>query len=142
MLLIEAEEKTILLTGDGLGEHLLEGLHQTGLLEDDDTFHVDVFKLPHHGSMRNMTPELFERITADTYVICADGTNDNPDYQTLEWLVQAALKQSRSFRIVATNETASTKALVKQYDPEKSFYKMIFLEPELHSITIDLSQPT
>jgi ribonuclease BN (tRNA processing enzyme) len=141
MLLIEAEEKTILLTGDGLGEHLLEGLHQTGLLEEDGTFHVNVFKLPHHGSVHNVTPELFERITADTYVICADGTNNNPDYQTLEWLVQVALKQGRLFRIVATKETASIKALVERYDPEKSFYELEYLEPEAHSFTLDLSEP-
>ena len=141
MLLIEAEDKTILLTGDGLAEHLLEGLHQAGLLEEGSAFHVDVFKLPHHGSVRNVTPALFERVTADTYVICADGTNDNPDYQTLEWLVQAGIKQGRSFRVVATNETASTKALVEKYDPEKSFYNLIYLDPKAHSISLDLSEP-
>ena len=141
MLLVKAGRKTLLLAGDGLGKHLLEGLHQTGLLKQDGTFHADVFKLPHHGSVRNVTPELFERITADTYVICADGTNDNPDFQTLEWLVQAALKQGRSFRIVATKETDSTKAFVRQYDPEKSSYELIVLEPEANSITLDLSQP-
>ena len=106
MLLVEAEGKTVLLTGDGRGDHLLEGLQQAGLLETDGTFHVDVFKLPHHGSARNLSAELFERIIAGTYVICADGKHDNPDFQTLEWLVQAGLKQGRSFRIVATNETA------------------------------------
>jgi beta-lactamase superfamily II metal-dependent hydrolase len=141
MLLVEAEGKTVLLTGDGLGEHLLEGLDQSGLLKEDGTFHVNAFKLPHHGSARNVTPELFERITADTYIICADGTNDNPDFQTLEWLVQAALKKSRSFRILATKETKSIKTLVEQYDPEKNHYKLKFIEPESHLLTLDLSEP-
>jgi beta-lactamase superfamily II metal-dependent hydrolase len=78
MLLVEAEGKTVLLTGDGRGDHLLEGLQQSKLLNKEGIFHVDVFKLPHHGSARNIAPELFERITADTYVICANGKYDNP----------------------------------------------------------------
>jgi hypothetical protein len=100
---------------------------------------VDVFKLPHHGSVRNVTPELFERITADTYVISANGKYDNPDFQTLEWLVQAASKQGRSFTIVATNETDSTKALIEKYNPEDSHYIFKFIEPKVNSITLDLS---
>jgi beta-lactamase superfamily II metal-dependent hydrolase len=141
MLLVEADGKKVLLTGDGLGKHLMEGLHQVGLLKEDGVFHVDVFKLPHHGSMRNVTPELFEHITADIYVICADGTNGNPDFQTLEWLVKAALKQGRSFRFVATKETPSIKTLVEQYNPEKSFYTVEYLEPDARSFTLDLSEP-
>ena len=140
MLLVEAEGKTVLLTGDGRGDHLVEGLHQAGVLKEDATYHVDVFKVPHHGSARNVTPELFEQITADTYLICGDGKHDNPDFQTLEWLVQAAIKQGRSFRIVATNETGSIKALVEKYDPEEFRYRLMFIEPEAHSITIDLSE--
>ncbi len=140
MLLVEAEGKKVLLAGDGLGEHLVEGLRQAGLLKEDGTLHVDVFKLPHHGSLRNVTADLFERITADTYVICADGTNDNPDFKTLGWLVQAAIKQGRTFRMVATWETDSIKELVALYEPEKSHYELIFIEPGAHSITLDLSE--
>jgi beta-lactamase superfamily II metal-dependent hydrolase len=140
MLLVEAEGKSVLLTGDGLGDHLLDGLKQAGVLKEDGTYHVDVLKLPHHGSARNVTPAFFERITADTYVICANGKNDNPDFQTLEWLVQAVHNQGRSIRIVATNETASTKKLVAKYDPEKFLYELVFVEPGVHSITLDLSE--
>jgi beta-lactamase superfamily II metal-dependent hydrolase len=140
MLLAEAEGKTVLLTGDGQGEHMEEGLRQAGLLKEDATLHVDVFKLAHHGSMRNVTAGLFERITASTYVICADGTNDNPDYQTLEWLVQAAIKQGRSFHIVATWETDSIKKLVSLYNPENSHYDVTFIDAQAHSITLELSE--
>jgi beta-lactamase superfamily II metal-dependent hydrolase len=140
MLLVEAEGKTVLLTGDGLGDHLLQGLQQARLLKEGGTIHVDVFKLPHHGSVRNITPELFDRIRADTYVVCANGKYDNPDFQTLEWLVQAGMRQGRTIRIVATNETKSTRDLVKKYDPAKSSYQLIFIEAGATSITLDLSQ--
>ncbi len=141
MLLVEAEGKTVLLTGDGRGDHLLEGLEQAGLLAQGSSLRVNVFKLPHHGSSRNITPELFERILADTYIICANGKYDNPDFQTLEWLVQAAIKQQRMISIVATTEAPSIKAMLKKYDPQHSFYSLKIIEPGGHSITVDLSAP-
>ena len=142
MLLVEAEGRKLLLTGDGRGDQLVEGLQQLKLLKPDGSYHVDVFKLPHHGSARNVTLDLFERITADTYLVCADGKHDNPDFETLEWLVQAAVKQGRSFKIIATSETASTTALVKKYAPEKYSYQLVVIQAGTHSITLDLSGPS
>jgi beta-lactamase superfamily II metal-dependent hydrolase len=140
MLMAEADGKTMLLTGDGLGDHLLQGLEQAGLLPPAGRLHVDVFKLPHHGSVRNVSPELFDRVTADTYVICANGKHDNPDYQTLEWLVEAALAQSRAFKLVATTRTDSIDALVQEYEPSNSSYEVISLPPDAHALTITLSE--
>jgi beta-lactamase superfamily II metal-dependent hydrolase len=138
MLLVEAENRRVLLTGDGRGDHLLTGLAEAGALDEAGKLHVDIFKLPHHGSARNVNAALFDRITADTYVICADGKHDNPDLQTLEWLVQSTSQQGRSIRIVATNETPSTRDLVDRYDPAQYGYSMTFLKPGSHSITLDL----
>ncbi len=53
--------------------------------------HVDLLKLPHHGSCRNNTAELLTRVTADTYVISADGKHGNPDLETLERLAEARI---------------------------------------------------
>ncbi|HYO70712.1 MAG TPA: hypothetical protein VEU33_31995 [Archangium sp.] len=50
---------------------------------------MDVLKLQHHGSVRNVTPEFFERVVADHYVISANGKHDNPDVETLEMLAEA-----------------------------------------------------
>jgi beta-lactamase superfamily II metal-dependent hydrolase len=103
MFYAQADDKTVLLTGDGRGDHLVEGLAQAGLLGPDGKLHVDVLKLPHHGSVRNVSPEFFHTITADIYVISADGTNGNPDPPTLEWLVTAARDQGRNIKILITN---------------------------------------
>ncbi|MFN2136236.1 MAG: helix-hairpin-helix domain-containing protein, partial [Candidatus Promineifilaceae bacterium] len=140
MLLVEGDGKTVLLTGDGRGDHLEQGMRQAGVLNPDGTLHVDVFKLPHHGSNANVTADFFERITANTYLICADGSNDNPDFQTLEWLVQAVAKQGRQFHIVATTETPSIKKLVAQYDPDEFNYSLVFIEDGEHFVTIDLAK--
>lgn len=80
--------RTGLLTGDARGDQLIAGLEATGLLAAGGVIHVDVFKLPHHGSHNNSAPALFEKIRADHYVICADGVkHEHPSPATLEWLV-------------------------------------------------------
>lgn len=79
--------KTILLTGDARGDYVIEGLKAEGLLDANDSLHVDVLKMPHHGSDRNVDPSFFSAITADHYVASADGTFGNPDRPTLEMLI-------------------------------------------------------
>src|SRR5439155_14593068 len=54
MLLAEADGKSILLTGDGRSDHLHDGLAKAGRLDAEGSCHVDVLKLPHHGSERDM----------------------------------------------------------------------------------------
>jgi hypothetical protein len=44
MLLAKADGKTILFTGDVRGDHLIQGLNQTGLLDTEGKIHVDVLK--------------------------------------------------------------------------------------------------
>jgi hypothetical protein len=58
--------------GDALGDHILDGLEKGGHLVDGK-MHLDVLKLPHHGSERNITPTFFKNITADVYLASANG---------------------------------------------------------------------
>jgi hypothetical protein len=88
-VLAEADGKRILLTGDGRGDHTLEGLEKAGLLDGDGKLHVDILKMPHHGSDRNVDQDYFEKIHADHYVISADGKHHNPDVATLRMISQA-----------------------------------------------------
>ncbi|HEY2962192.1 MAG TPA: hypothetical protein VGJ37_07235 [Pyrinomonadaceae bacterium] len=89
VVLAEAGEKQILLTGDARGDKVLEGLELAGLLKKDgkSTMHVDIFKVPHHGSDRNADPILFRRVTADHYVFSGDGEHGNPERATLQMLL-------------------------------------------------------
>ncbi|HEU0098320.1 MAG TPA: MBL fold metallo-hydrolase [Allosphingosinicella sp.] len=80
--------KTMLLTGDARGDYLIQGLKDEGLLAEGGTLHVDILKMPHHGSDRNVDPSFFTTITADHYVASADGTFGNPDRPTLEMLIE------------------------------------------------------
>lgn len=86
--LLEFWDKKVLLTGDARGDRILKDLEDSGLLEDG-RLHVHVLKVPHHGSARNASPEFFKKISADTYVISADGKHGNPDRKLIQWLVKS-----------------------------------------------------
>jgi len=101
VVLVESGGKRLLLTGDGRGDHTLEGLKSAGLLGPDGKLHLDVLKCPHHGSIRNVEEKYFETIVADHYIISADGKFDNPDVDTLE-LISAARKDDK-FTLHLTN---------------------------------------
>ena len=89
VVLAEADEKRVLLTGDGRGDHTLEGLEQAGLLDATGRIEIDVLKVPHHGSDRDVDVDYFQRIRAKHLVISADGKHDNPDVDTLEMISEA-----------------------------------------------------
>jgi hypothetical protein len=91
VVLAEAGNKRMLLTGDARGDKIIEGLQFNGLLgpEKNSTSHVDVLKMPHHGSTRNVEQDFFKRITAGHYVFSGNGEYGNPERQTLEMLWNA-----------------------------------------------------
>lgn len=98
--------KSILLTGDARGDYLREGLKQEGQLDAAGKLHVDIFKLPHHGSDRNIDSDFFRDVTADHYVASADGTFINPDRPTLEMLIDSRAKEDE-YTIHLTYEVAA-----------------------------------
>jgi hypothetical protein len=89
VVLAKAGGKTMLLTGDARGDKILEGLEHVGLLAAGGTLHVDVLKVPHHGSANNVAPVFFRRVTADHYVFSGDGEHGNPEREAVEMLLAA-----------------------------------------------------
>ena len=138
MLLAAAEGKTILLTGDGRGDDLLRGLAQANLLDTNGCLHVNVLKMPHHGSQRNVSKKFLATITADTYIICANGKDDNPDLKTLQWIVETAKAQGRTVELIVTNPTDSTRQLRMLDDPAVYGYQLLEMAPPADLLTVDL----
>ena len=143
----EFQGKTMLLTGDARGDDLLDGLTAAGFIDNRDTgsCHFDVLKMPHHGSSRNMEKDFLERITADHYVISADGQHTNPDAETVSWLGEAR-KPGDSFKVYLTNEKmfdakngidveASVKKVLKEHDMER---KTVFRKDGELGVTVHL----
>lgn len=138
--------KTILLTGDARGDDLLEGLAASGFIDNakTGTMHFDIIKMPHHGSNRNMEKNFLERITADHYVISADGKFSNPDADTVSWIGEA--RGSDSYKLYLTNEKmvepksktdigADVKKVLKKNKMEK---KTVFRKDSDLGVTVNL----
>lgn len=135
VVIAEAGGKTMLLTGDARGDDILEGLKAEGLLKRGKA-HFDFLKLPHHGSERNVETDFFRRVTADHYLISADGRHGNPEVATLEMISEA--RDTDDFTVHLTN---SEPRLVEFFEAEKGrgrTYRTVFREPQSPSMLIEL----
>jgi len=137
VVLAEAAGGTMLLTGDARGDDILDGLREADLLEDG-TLHVDLFKVPHHGSDRNVSTDFFRRVTADHYVISANGRDDNPDRPMLKMLSDA--RGDDEYTVVLTNEVDHAQRFYKRDQP-KHEYEVRVREEGMPSILLDLGEP-
>ena len=90
VVLASHEGRRMLLTGDARGDDILQGLAAEGLLDADGRIHVELLKVPHHGSQNNVEPEFFRRVTADHYVVSGDrDRHPNPHPEAMTWLRDA-----------------------------------------------------
>jgi beta-lactamase superfamily II metal-dependent hydrolase len=90
MLLVEEGDKSILLTGDGHAEDILGCLDAREKLTDG-RLHVNVFKVPHHGSEHNLDPDFCKKVTADHYIFSANGAHENPHEDIVQAIVDGRL---------------------------------------------------
>jgi hypothetical protein len=89
VVFVELGGKSMLLTGDARGDKILNGLELARVLKPDGKRHVNILKVPHHGSENNMEPVFFRRLPADHYVFSGDGEHGNPARATFEMLLEA-----------------------------------------------------
>jgi beta-lactamase superfamily II metal-dependent hydrolase len=141
VVLAEADGKRVLITGDARGDHIIDGLRLAGGLFDDNDdghMHVDVLKVPHHGSARNVTKAFFKALTSDMYIISADGRYGNPDFSTLKWIVEAAQERQSAIKIIATNETPAIRKLIQDYPQEQSGYSIMVMDKNADYLDIQV----
>ena len=129
-------ETTMLLTGDARGDDILEGLEAAGLLENG-VCHVDLLKVPHHGSERNVTTDFFRQVTADHYVISANGTHGNPDIPMLRMLSDAR-QDSDDFTIHLTNAEPRLEHFFAEERDRGREYAVTFRPTNARSLTVNL----
>jgi hypothetical protein len=108
-MLVEIGDRKILLTGDTRGDDMVDGWKALGH-DPKKPFPIDILKMPHHGSDRNLTKDFLKLFPADHYVISANGKYDNPDLKTLTGM--AEVLGNREYTVHLTNRTpAMNKAL-------------------------------
>ena len=91
MLLVEEEDKTLLLTGDGHCDDILQGLRAHKKITDQQGIHVNVLKVQHHGAEYNINEEFCRWVTADHYIFCGNGSSGNPNLDVLQLIVDSRL---------------------------------------------------
>ena len=128
--------KSILLTGDALGNYIVDSLKEAGKLTSG-TCDVDVLKLPHHGSARNCTKDLFQGVRAKHYVVSANGQNDNPDLETFDNLF--AVRPEGNYTIWMTNDVTAAVSHVKATKPANVTLEVNAL-PKTGTLKIELGQ--
>lgn len=76
VILLECNEKKVLLPGDCTPKELYSALHNYNSTKQQPIT-LELMKLPHHGSMRNLTKEIMKEARCANYVI---STNVNNKY--------------------------------------------------------------
>jgi hypothetical protein len=141
IVLAEGGGKRMLLTGDARGDDILEGLRAAGLLQQGKV-HVNVLKLPHHGSIRNVDASFFATVTADHYVVSANGKDGNPDVETLKLIADA--RGSDEYAFCLTNRRGLEKLESKLrhfFDADRIHnrrYEVRFRADDARSISVNL----
>lgn len=87
VLLVKVGGHSLLLTGDAHGDDVVDAWRED-LGHDETPVAVDVLKLPHHASRRNVTEKLLDAFPANHYVVSASGKYENPDPQVIEAIVK------------------------------------------------------
>lgn len=153
-VLAEMKDRSMLLTGDARGDFVLEALEKAKRLEKTEPMHVDLMKVPHHGSDRNVEDVFFERITADHYVISGDGEHGNPEPAMLRMLARARGKAEYTIHFTFTEDAhrleknkKRKKALqavskwVKEEKPRNCVAIFRDKDSETFSVMVDLLDP-
>lgn len=141
--LMKFGSKSILLTGDARSDDILDGLYEAELM-DNDKIHLDILKMPHHGSDRNMSTDFLRHVIANHYIFSGDGAHHNPDISTLEMLFDANSSRNDKFTIHMTNHEGKYNLkdkLDKFFDTKEgigSKYSVNYLENPNLSLKVNL----
>jgi beta-lactamase superfamily II metal-dependent hydrolase len=85
-LLVQYGEDRILLAGDAFAGDLVDAL---GALGEPGPVKLSAFKLPHHGSLENMTSQLMAAVDCQLFLFSSDGTRfKHPDRETVACVLQ------------------------------------------------------
>lgn len=101
-LLLEYKSRKVILAGDAFSGDLVAGINS---VSPNERLHLDVFKLPHHGSKKNVHKELIESVDCDRWLISTDGTRfKHPDAEAIARVISFSsdAKPLLSFNVPST----------------------------------------
>ncbi len=110
VVLAERDGRTALLTGDARSDFVVKGLEEIGLMPAGGSLEVDLLKMPHHGSDRNVDEDFLKRVTAPSYLFTGNGEHGNPERNTFKMLAEARPDAEMTLYLTYT---------VAEIDPER-----------------------
>lgn len=92
MFLVEENNNTLLMTGDGHWQDILNGLEKIKRLDKTKGLHLNVLKVQHHGSEHNIHENFCQLVSADNYVFCGNGAHTNPEIEVIKLIVESRIR--------------------------------------------------
>jgi hypothetical protein len=138
-LLAEFEGKSAILSGDCVAPVLAEGVQQLLTERGQDTLRVDAFKLPHHGSRRNVRQEFLPLVKASRYLFSSNGAYfHHPDREAVARVLVEGANDDVDRELVFNyrseeNETWGDPALMEEWQ-----YQAVYPRPGTFGMRVDL----
>jgi hypothetical protein len=124
VLLADDGKRKALLTGDARADFILTGLEEIGLIPKGGALDVDLFKMPHHGSDRNVDNPSLARIRAKQHLFTGNGLFGNPERATVAMLRDA--RPGAAMELFLTYDIATidpTRKIVHEQERQKKVKK-------------------
>ncbi|MGE0729414.1 MAG: ComEC/Rec2 family competence protein [Acidimicrobiia bacterium] len=107
--LLERAGCRVLLTGDAHAEVLTASIKRLLQLRSEPQLRVDAWKLAHHGSRYNITPELLQLIECDTYLVSTNGDQfRHPDPGTIGLIAEHGASRGVKPTVLFNYRSATT----------------------------------
>lgn len=126
-LLVEKDNKSVLLLGDAHPSVIAESLERSGLASDENKLKVDLVKVSHHASKGNTNPKLLSLIECSKFVISTDGSKHGlPDKEAIAHIIN-----SHPHSTIYFNYDEISKGIFLQEDKDNySFSSSLLLETD------------
>ena len=135
---VQLDRRSILLTGDARADQILRrdarGRHARCRGPASD---VSILKMPHHGSIRNVTADFLRAVTAEHPRDLGRWPVRQPGSGALQLVVEVAREQGRQIELAMTNQTASSEQLRSSHPPARYGYAIRTLRPGVGALALD-----
>ncbi len=131
--LAEYEGKKVLFCGDAFPSQLLEALNK---IAPDHKIDLDLFKVSHHASSHNTSPELLNKVNCKNFVISTNGRiYKHPKKVTIARILKSA---GANTQLIFNYKSNINKIWDEEFIKNKYNYTTMYPEPGMEIVQIDL----
>lgn len=131
--LLSVSEFNCLFSADAHPSILVESLNNLGYSKEKP-LRLDIFKVPHHGSRRNLTQELLELIDCKRFVFSANGSK-LPNKETVARIVNRA-EQAEKIELIYNYGNSQIRGITKPHEEEKYNFCSYFVKEKSNHLNI------